>query len=574
MGVDVCSVDELQNGEMKEMKVDGGKVLLSRIDGEYYATGHQCTHYRAPLVKGTLSSEGRVMCPWHGACWNVKSGDIEDAPALDHLETFPVSIQNGRVLITLPNDFSGRRRPRVCKKEKNEPTVVIVGGGAAAYSAAQTLREENFTGRVVMISRDSHVPIDRVKLSKGLKVELDKITLRDQTFFDDAHIELMLKEEVTKVDPKNQTVSVSSGSTIKYTNLLVATGGDPRFFWGPEAKALENVFLVRTIEDAKALERAFEEKVKPNVVVIGSSFIGMEAAATMVKSAETCTVVGMEKVPFERVLGPEIGAAMQTLHASKGVQFRMSATVEKFEAQDNKATEIVLQGGERLPCDIVVVGAGVSPATGFLRDTLPLFKDGSVVVNEYLEVSGFDHIYAAGDIARYPYHLDNGTDSNSVRIEHWSVALQQGKIAARNILGKSTPFVTIPYFWTQMYGKSVRYCGHALSYDDIIVDGDISQLDFAAFFVKKENVVAVASMGRDPVVAHSCELMRSGSMPSASALRVNKKLPSLIPTDTSQTKNEVQSEPAPKPKQPSHESNMWYLLPIIVAVAAAFFLIK
>jgi len=250
----------------------------------------------------------------------------------------------------------------------------------------------------------------------------------------------------------------------------------------------------------------------------------MESASILVKNASTLTVIGMEKVPFERVLGVKVGEAMQKLHESKNVKFKMGAVVEKFESLDKENCHaIILKGGEKIECDIVVVGAGVAPATGFLKGSLDLEKDGSIVVDNTLKVKGTTNIFAAGDIARYPFHLHTGS-SNMVRIEHWNIAQQQGRVAAKNMLGQNIKFEQVPYFWTSVFGKSLRYTGHALNFDDVIIEGSLDEQTFIAYYTHGEEVVAVASMGKDPAVSIASEAFRLGLVPSKAEIQQGKSI--------------------------------------------------
>lgn len=221
-----------------------------------------------------------------------------------------------------------------------------------------------------------------------------------------------------------------------------------------------------------------QAKGKPKVLIVGSSFIGMEAAAVLVKNSSDLTVVGMEKVPFERVLGERIGLAMQRMHEEKGVKFRMNVVIKSFEGgrflplslihfyllrllifffflhianENGECVAAVLTTGEKLPCDIAVLGVGVAPDTDFLKKSFQLEKDGSVVVDQYMAVVGAPGIYAAGDMARYPFHLPHGSKDPLVRIEHWNIASQQGRHAALAITGKPKALKIVPYFWTMQY---------------------------------------------------------------------------------------------------------------------------
>ncbi|KAI8899560.1 hypothetical protein BC833DRAFT_585459 [Globomyces pollinis-pini] len=433
---------------MKEVAFTGGKALLSKINGEFYATSHLCPHYKAPLIKGVLSSDGRVMCPWHGACFRVQTGDIEDGPSVDGLQPFEVSVRSGKVYLkATESELKAGKKVPTCTKTKSTPkdVTVIIGGGAGGLISAESLREHGYGGVIKIISRESYLPIDRPKLSKAVKIDANKIALRSKEDFARLDIDITLGTEVTSVAPNEKKVTLSNGSTLKYNNLIIATGGDPRVLPFP-GKDLENIFVMRNVEDANNVERAIAqlEGQKPKVVIVGSSFIGMEAASILAKIA-TVSVIGMEKYPFERVLGPKVGEAMYKLNERNGINLEMEKFVEKYEplaSDPKKVGAVVLKGGKSIPCNFVILGAGVIPKTDFLKSSgIPLDKDGGITVDGSMNVPGFDGIYAIGDIARYPYHLTG----ENVRVEHWNVAQNQGRIAAQCIIAKkATGDIPVP----------------------------------------------------------------------------------------------------------------------------------
>ncbi|KAI8913491.1 hypothetical protein EDD86DRAFT_231820 [Gorgonomyces haynaldii] len=492
--------------DRKEVQVGTGKALLSKIRGEFFCTSHLCPHYKAPLVKGVLSSDGRVMCPWHGACFRVQTGDIEDAPSVDGLVSFDAT----------PEQLKAGKKVPVCKNKKKEHTAVIIGGGAGGLLCAESLRTEGYPGKIVILSREPYLPVDRPKLSKSIKVDASKIALRTQEDLDKLDIEIQLSTTVTDVNTKEKNVT-ANGKKIKYDHLVVATGGDPRTLPFP-GKDLKNIFVMRDVKDAN----------NPKVVIVGSSFIGMEAASILAKIASV-TVIGMEKVPFERVLGTRVGQAMQKLNQHNGINLIMEAVTERYEPSDEDPSSVgyvVLKSGTKIPCDFVILGAGVIPKTDFLKSSgIPIDKDQGVSVDEHLQTNIPD-VYCIGDIARYPYHLTG----EKCRIEHWSVAQNQGRVVAANIVAKLQQkplqvFKHIPYFWTVQFGKSIRYVGHATSFDETVVQGSTDMdaegqgLAFVVYYIRKGKVVAVCSLGKDPVVSHCSELMRLDKMPSASELR-------------------------------------------------------
>jgi len=595
----VAKVNDLKDGEKKEVKVGPKKILLSRIAGEYYATGLFCTHYKANLANATLSPDGRLVCQFHGACFNVKTGDVEEAPSLDALASYEVKVEGDDVIVIADDKLleEGRRVPNYtkCDTAADSRQFVIIGGGAAAFTCASTLREQGFKGKIRILSREATLPLDRVKLSKEKKIEVDKLLLRNQSHYDNAGIEISLNSEVESVNPQENSIKLKNGDSVKYDSLLLATGGDPRFFWG-DAKRFNNVFLVRDASDAIALEKTVEAKPDSEIVIVGSSFIGMEAAASFVSRSKGVTVIGMEKVPFERVLGEKVGAVMQALHEEKKIKFRMNAVVDTFDEENGKCVSITLKSGEKLPCDVVIVGAGVMPATSFLKSTFQLERDGSVIVDKNLKVVGHNNIYAAGDIARYPYHLNcgHGEESGSlVRIEHWNVAQQHGRVAAKNMLGQNIPYEVVPFFWTTQYGKSLRYVGHALNYDEVHIEGNPAEYAFIAYFIKDGKVIALCSLGKDPACSNASELFRLKKMLTAEEVKNGKSvldivLPSVAPTPSSAPKRIIPpASPGKVTKKeggsshgtsaPSSSSGLAKLIPVAVlflAVAGYYYFSK
>jgi len=245
----------------------------------------------------------------------------------------------------------------------------------------------------------------------------------------------------------------------------------------------------------------------------------MEIAAAISGKASSITVIGMEKVPFERVLGSELGAAMQALHESKGIKFQMQATLKDVRHDGKTVSAVVLNSGEEIECDMICVGAGVVPTTSFIKGVELAKPDNSLLCDVFMKVEGADALYAAGDIARFPLKMLN---NRLARIEHWGMSLKQGQIAALSMLNKPTALDSVPYFWTGMYGKSIRYCGHGLDVDEVIMDGANlapADLKFLAFYSSKGTIVAAASIGRDPLVSMIGELIHFNKMPSTQEIK-------------------------------------------------------
>ncbi len=481
------------------------KVLLFKEKGEIFATGSKCGHYNAPLASGAFCN-GRVRCPWHGACFNIRTGEIEDFPGPDSIASYKVDVKQGRVfLLASPEELNQQRIARpTCRHGDDKSRVVIVGGGAAGYACATTLREEGYKGSILMISKEAHLPYDRPKLSKAMTIEVPKILLRPEQYYRDNDIEVALNTKVERVDTDEKAVFTSNGDRINYDNVVIATGGVPRSLPGSN---LRNIFQIRNPEDTQAI--AALASAGARVAIIGSSFIGMEAASILSSKVASITVVGMEKVPFERVLGFRIGAAMQKIHEAKGVHFELETVVDKFIDKDGAVSAVALKNGNVIECDFCVIGAGVVCATEFISgEGVRKERDGSVLVD--LQMRAKPNVYVCGDIARYNYFLTG----ENIRVEHWGMAQIQGSLAAKAIVGKNDECRNIPFFWTSQHNRNLRYCGHALQFDDLIVEGDPDEAKFVAYYVHKDRVTAVVSLQRDPACAVAAELLARNAMPS------------------------------------------------------------
>jgi len=548
--VAVLDESELKDGQMKQVTFEGdGKVLLSRLGDDIHATSAFCTHYGAPLEKGVLTADGRVVCPWHGACFNVCTGDIEDAPAPSALHSFKAFVQDGKIHVTadpgqtLKANMS--RQPKLLATGASEggSGLVIVGGGSGAFHAVESLREHGFPGPITILSKEPHAPIDRTKLSKALVTDASKLEWRSASVLQSKYgTALRTGVEVTSVDIKSKAVIIgSTQERVPYDTLILASGGTPRKL-PIDGKDLSNVFTLRGVEDAKKIDSTVTKEKK--LVVIGSSFISMElVAAVQGRHLASIDVIGMEEFPFEAVLGKQVGSALKKFHESKGVKFHMQSKVGKIvpsQTDPSKAGAVVVThpSGENvtLKADVVLMGVGVAPATEYLKasEGFNVDKSGAITVDEYLRVKGLDgSVYAIGDIALYP---QPGTGELR-RIEHWNVAGNQGRAVGKTIAeGKGQPFVKVPVFWSAQ-GQQLRYCGVGAGFDDVIVDGNLDELKFVVYYVKQDKVVAVASMQRDPVVSKASELLRLGLMPTPAELKGGKDLLSVdIQTVASKSK--------------------------------------
>jgi NADPH-dependent 2,4-dienoyl-CoA reductase/sulfur reductase-like enzyme/nitrite reductase/ring-hydroxylating ferredoxin subunit len=510
----VAKVAELPEGSLKQVTFESGEILLTNVEGQISAIGALCAHYGARLETGILSGS-TIVCPWHQACYCAKSGDLKEPPALNALPKYEVVLRGDDVVVMIPEKMNKSRIPEMVSHDpqRDPRTFVILGAGAAGNAAAQSLRQNGYQGRILMISGESDLPYDRPNLDKDFlqgEAKDEWMPLRSEKFYQNRGIELMLGKKVTKVDVGTKTVSFENSDKIAYDKLLLATGGIARKLNVP-GESLSNIFTLRTFADARIIVKSCEKASR--AVIVGSSFIGLESAASLRKRGLQVTVVAPETVPFERVFGPEIGNMFRQFHEENGVVFRLGTTVEKFEGAEAVKT-VVLKDGSRIDTDIVLIGIGVRPDTDYLQ-SVPKEADGSLKTNAYFRVA--EDVYAAGDIARFP----DWRSGEYIRIEHWRTAEQQGRDAALNMAGKPTPNMNVPFFWTKQANLSIRYVGHVQKWDEIIFDGDIAGRNFTAFYVRNNEVHAAAGCKRDKQMAAILELMRLKKMPSAADIRAN-----------------------------------------------------
>ncbi len=511
-GVHVANTSDLRDGQMKEVSIGETRILLARVNNRFHAVSATCPHYGAPLAEGVLCGT-RIVCPWHHAVFNVVNGGLEEPPALDGLTRYDVHVEGERILVDMAEPAATQSTAKEFDHNgySDSRQFVIIGAGAAGYAAAQTLREEGFRGNVVMITRENRAPYDRPNLSKDYlhgHAEPEWMALRSEEFFNEHGIKLIRNREVTRVDSRAKMITFENGDSMDYDALLVATGGAPVRL-NISGSDLKNVCLLRSFSDADSIiETANRSR---RAVVVGASFIGMEAAYSLRERGLDVTVVAPSHEPFEAVLGADIGAVFRREHEKHGVKFKLGSIVYRFEGSHN-VEAVVLDNGECIETDMVVVGVGVRPVTQFLEG-VELAEDGGVVVDSQMRAA--DGIYAAGDIANF---VDPRTGKRT-RVEHWRTAQQQGRTAARNMIGKYEPYDAVPFFWTRQFDIGLLYVGQATSWDKIIYHGDVSSQEFLAFYIKDDRVQAVAGMNRDREMAAVEELMRLGRMPSADQLK-------------------------------------------------------
>jgi NADPH-dependent 2,4-dienoyl-CoA reductase/sulfur reductase-like enzyme/nitrite reductase/ring-hydroxylating ferredoxin subunit len=464
-------------------KVGSDEVLLVRRGAEIFAVDAHCTHYHGPLADGLVVGE-TVRCPWHHACFNLRTGEALRAPAIAPLSCWKVEQRAGKIFVGEKQAAAAGEGRLLAAAAPRK--IVIVGGGAAGFAAAEMLRRSKYQGGIVMLSDDNAPPVDRPNLSKDYlagKAPEEWIPLVSDNFYSENGIDLRLGTKVAGIDPRSREVALADGSTVAYDRLLLATGAEPIRLSVPGAEQA-HVHYLRTLADCRAIiARAASAR---RAVVVGASFIGLEVAASLRERGVEVHVVAPEKRPMERILGPQMGDLIRALHEEHGVIFHLENTAKGIEA-----ARVNLTDGTVLETNLVVVGVGVRPRTQ-LAESAGLKIDKGVVVDAYLETSA-PGIFAAGDIARWP-DVHTG---QSIRVEHWVVAERQGQTAARNMLGAREKFTTVPFFWSQHYDMPINYVGHAEGWDEIIIEGDVQAKDCLLRFKRGGRTLAVASIYRD-----------------------------------------------------------------------------
>jgi NADPH-dependent 2,4-dienoyl-CoA reductase/sulfur reductase-like enzyme/nitrite reductase/ring-hydroxylating ferredoxin subunit len=457
-------------------------VLLVRCGPGIFAIDAHCSHYHGPLAEGLVVGDS-IRCPWHHACFDLRTGEATRAPALNALAVWQVEHEGGRVVVR-----QKREQPKAgVTASANAPrNIVIVGGGAAGFAAAEMLRRQEFRGNITMLSAEAAAPVDRPNLSKDYlagSAPEDWLPLRPDAFYAEAGIDLKLESNVTSIDTKAREVVVAGGGVIPYDRLLLATGAEPVRLPTPGFDQ-KHVHVLRSLGDCRAIIDSTSNARR--ALVIGASFIGLEAAAALRARDIEVHVVAPEARPMERVLGPDLGDFVRALHEKHGVIFHLGDTVAAMDG--NRAT---LKSGGVVEADVVVVGVGVRPRLA-LAEQAGLTIDRGVAVNAFLETSA-PGVYAAGDIARWP----DPHSKENIRVEHWVVAERQGQTAARNMLGFREAFDAVPFFWSQHYDVPINYVGHAEKWDEIAVEGDIKGRDCLVKYKRAGRVLAVASIYRD-----------------------------------------------------------------------------
>jgi NADPH-dependent 2,4-dienoyl-CoA reductase/sulfur reductase-like enzyme/nitrite reductase/ring-hydroxylating ferredoxin subunit len=486
--VKALETNELPLGAKRVVKSGKTEILLIHCDAGIVAVQSKCPHAGGPLEEGAVCN-GRLVCPWHMGTFALPGGELLEPPPMEPLKTYPVHVHDGHIFVD--------GEPKAVDSAPPEPVgdselFLIVGAGAAGAMAAATLREKHFAGRIVVVDPVKEEPVDRMQLSKDAlagKLPLDQIAL---DVFSHPKID-RIHASVKEFSATQRKAVLSNGATMRFDRALIATGGTPKRLDIPGA---ELAFTIRHPQDVKRIHESLEGK--REVVILGGSFIALEAASALVEKGHKVTVAAKEPLPFAKQFGDRAAAALKKLHESNGTTFRLGIEILAITARG-----IEIRNGstsETLPADAVIAGVGVTPALDFTHD-LPVSNKGGIRVDDSLRAA--ENVWVAGDIAAI---------KNS-RIEHWRVAQQHGRVAALAMMGSEARYEGVPFFWTYHFGKRIDYLGGAENWDEIVFDGDPEEMKFIAFYLKRgrgeRTVEAILSCERESETAMLAEMTRS-----------------------------------------------------------------
>ena len=478
------AVSDLADGGMIAGHVGEDAVLLVRKGDQFFALDAVCTHYGALLADGALVGE-TIRCPWHHACFSLRTGSAVAAPAMRPLRVFS-AVRDGDIVRVKSDAHLVPAQAMARSAGCNH--VVIVGAGAAGSFAAAELRRVGFAGRVTLLTRESRVPYDKPNLSKDYlagRAPQEWIPLRGEADYAADRVDLRLRANVDRIDPLRREVRLATGDRIIFDRLILATGATPRRLDVPVDPAAR-VYYLRTWAHADAL-RGVADAVR-KVVIIGSGFIGLEAAASLRERGLDVTVVGRDDRPLQTVLGRDVGDFVRRTHEAHGVRFRLGRRPVAI-----RGDAVVLDDGSIEQADAVIAAIGVEPDVA-LASHAGLSVDRGIVVSSTLQTTSPD-IFAAGDAARFPY----ARTGKPIRVEHWAVAGRQGQIAARNAIGHRERYAAVPFLWSQHYDLVFAYVGHAERADDVELFGSLEGHNAAAVFRDGGRVAAVVTLFRDDI---------------------------------------------------------------------------
>lgn len=478
----IASAD-LGEGQIIAGQADGIDMVLVRQDGRVCALSALCTHLKAPLADGIVAN-GTIRCPWHHARFNIETGEAVGAPAFEPLNSFEVVEEDGRVRV--------KTTPKPTEATSDTPipdigNVVIVGAGGAGYACAEMLARHGVGSSVTLIEDEGEEPYDRTFCSKQYlagKADRDAMALSVPD-----GVAMRVRAHVTAINREGKTVVFEDGTTLPYDTLVLATGAAPVApeFYGADR---DDVHVLRTVADADRLIAASMQAKR--AIIVGSSYVGLEVAASLSGRGLEVAVISNSDIPLKKTAGAEVGAMVRDLHEANGVTFHDARRIALWDGKT-----ATLNDGTRIDADLVVAGIGAKPRVDLAALAGLVLADktegGGVRVDDHLRTSD-GAIHAIGDIASVP----DRRLGHSIRVEHWVVAQRMGQWLARYLLGQVTHgYDAVPFFWSGHYDLSLRYVGHVASPDNRTIDGDVAAQDMAVRFMEDGHEQALLTAGRD-----------------------------------------------------------------------------
>lgn len=511
--VHVCYVSDLEENEMKEMDfISGTKVLMIKQNNVISAIGNKCPHYGGPLIEGVLG-RGRVRCPWHGACFNIETGDIEDFPGLDSIPCYKVEVSlSGAVRVRAKlSELSDHKRikPFSPRNPNDLRVFIVVGGGSAGAKCVETLRQEHFTGRILMIGREPYLPYQKTSISKKPLdiVSIADLEYRTESFYKERDIETILGVDVVSINWKDEKrVYCNNDMSYAYDKVFIATGVRPIM---PEIQGIELKNITSIFDFDTCMEVLKTISIVSDVVILGSSFRALELATGFYPRASSVTIIGITKFPYSDLLGDEIAVNVEKLYIEFGIRFISSTTIQRIEGNENdEVNKVILSDGTELNCNLLFISIGMIPNTEFLKDSGITMNEHGYVNTDAFGMTNIPDIYAGGDIANSPI-FSNGNQLQNVNF--LKTAQYHGHIAAINMASldplDKIEYRVVPQYFTSILGKFLVIAGFG-KYVDILVEGDPTVLKFIAYYFDKDDyVVYVAGIGYDHLVGQFAELL-------------------------------------------------------------------
>ncbi|QDH17465.1 FAD-dependent oxidoreductase [Swingsia samuiensis] len=487
---DLVAFDELEDGKITTFSVKDKSIILIRDGENVYALDGKCPHKHAPMGQGVFCKNDRehgvVVCPWHKAVFRVQDGGLEEPVALEGLASYSVDVRDGRVFVS----DHAQEKPSPQPKQENE-SVLILGGGAAGVTAATTLREEGFAGKITLVLDEKYPPYDRTALSKTVLLSTsDKAhapKLLPQAFYTQHNIEIEYGT-VVSFDPENKCVVLEDAKELTADHIIIATGSKPKTLDIPGGD-LKGVFSLHREVDAETIVAGLAPA--QAVTIIGSGFIGLEVASCLRQRGLGVTIISDVEIPMEKQFGREVGMQLRQMQEENSVAFISDARVVKIYGEKS-AEGVELDDGMRLPSAFVLASVGVKPSTEYVQG-LERDADGAIIVDGAMRAA--PNVYAVGD-ASAVWHAGEAR-----RVEHWRHAQVQGRIAAFAIMGREGVSMPTPWFWTQQFGKKLEYLGWGESFNAVNLEGDIRAFNFLATYMNDGKVVGIAASGYPQAMA-------------------------------------------------------------------------